>query len=125
MFSNSEGVGSNINDNDIFYADSTKKIHYFAADPPSGPFIIFLHGWPAIGLTWKQQLETFAALGFRAIAADMPGWGDSTSRRVVTAYSQEALVQGMLALLAANERSVSSGSGPTGVPRLRLRWRYI
>ncbi|KAI0100987.1 putative epoxide hydrolase [Nemania sp. FL0031] len=96
-----------INENDILYADGTKTIHYLAAGPPSGPLIIFLHGWPAIGLTWKQQLQTFAGLGFRAVAPDMPGWGKSTSRRVATDYTQEALVEGMIALLAANERSAA------------------
>jgi hypothetical protein len=30
-------------------------------------------GWPAIAKTWKHQLETFAGLGFRAVAPDMPG----------------------------------------------------
>jgi soluble epoxide hydrolase/lipid-phosphate phosphatase len=82
----------------------TKKIHYIAAGPIEGPLIIFIHGWPGIGLTWKYQLQAFAALGFRAIAPDMPGYGDSTSRRVKSDYSQEALVEGMLALLSANGR---------------------
>ncbi|KAI1329703.1 alpha/beta-hydrolase [Xylariaceae sp. FL0255] len=91
-------------EHDVSYASGAKKIHYLAAGPESGPLIIFLHGWPAIALTWKQQLQTFAMLGFRAIAPDMPGWGKSSCRRVLEDYTQEALVEGMLALLAANDR---------------------
>ncbi|KJX97918.1 hypothetical protein TI39_contig453g00031 [Zymoseptoria brevis] len=49
-----------------------KKTFFLAAGPKDGPLIIFIHGWPAIGLTWKHQIETFASLGFRAIAPDMP-----------------------------------------------------
>ncbi|KAI1152507.1 hypothetical protein F4825DRAFT_450479 [Nemania diffusa] len=37
----------------------------------------------------------------------MPGWGKSTSRRVTADYTQEALVEGMLALLSANSRSAA------------------
>ena len=50
-----------------------KKTFYLAAGPKYGPLIIFIHGWPAIAKTWKHQLQTFASLGFRAIAPDMPG----------------------------------------------------
>lgn len=86
------------------YAEGVKTIHYLAAGPSEGPLIIFLHGWPAIALSWTHQLQVFAALGFRAVAPDMPGWGQSTTRRVVTDYSQESLVEGMLALLEAEKR---------------------
>lgn len=34
----------------------------------------------------------------------MPGWGQSTARRITTDYTQEALVEGMLALLSATGR---------------------
>ncbi|KAI0484649.1 alpha/beta-hydrolase [Xylariaceae sp. FL0804] len=93
-----------ITEHDASYADGAKTIHYLAAGPVSGPLIIFLHGWPGIGLTWKFQLEAFALLGFRAVAPDMPGWGHSTHRQVTADYSQESLVEGMLALLAALDR---------------------
>lgn len=96
-----------ITEHDVSYADGAKTIHYLAAGPPSGPLIIFLHGWPGIGLTWKHQLQAFASLGFRSIAPDMPGWGKSTHRRVISDYTQEALVEGMLALLAANGESAA------------------
>lgn len=96
-----------ITEHDVSYADGAKTIHYLAAGPASGPLIIFLHGWPAIGLTWKAQLQAFALLGFRAVAPDMPGWGKSSHRRVISDYTQEALVEGMLALLSANGGSAA------------------
>ena len=46
---------------------------YLAAGPAKGPLLIFIHGWPAIGFNWKSQLTTFASLGFRVVAPDMPG----------------------------------------------------
>ena len=51
----------------------TKKTFFLAAGPKDGPLIVFVHGWPSIAKTWKNQLETFASLGFRVIAPDMPG----------------------------------------------------
>jgi soluble epoxide hydrolase / lipid-phosphate phosphatase len=96
-----------ITEHDVSYADGAKTISYLAAGPSSGPLIVFLHGWPAIGLTWKQQLQALALLGFRAVAPDIPVWGKSTHRRVATDYTQEALVEGMLALLSANGGSAA------------------
>ena len=88
-----------IADHEVHYADN-KKIHYLASGPVKGPLIIFVHGWPATAITWKAQLDAFAAVGFRAIAPDMPGYGQSTARRVIDDYCLEALVEGMMALLA-------------------------
>ena len=50
-----------------------KNTFYLAAGPQDGPLLIFIHGWPAIARTWKHSLNTFASLGFRVIAPDMPG----------------------------------------------------
>ncbi|KAL4746291.1 hypothetical protein BDW72DRAFT_207476 [Aspergillus terricola var. indicus] len=87
-----------LTDHEVTYGE--KKIHYLAAGPTTGPLILFIHGWPASAITWKPQLDFFAAQGFRAVAPDMPGYGQSTARRIVSDYSQEAVVDGMMALLS-------------------------
>ncbi|KAL4863366.1 Alpha/Beta hydrolase protein [Aspergillus spectabilis] len=87
-----------LTDHEVTYGQ--KKIHYLAAGPITGPLILFIHGWPASAITWKPQLDFFAAQGFRAVAPDMPGYGQSTARRIASDYSQEAVVEGMMALLA-------------------------
>ncbi|KAI3325760.1 putative epoxide hydrolase [Xylariaceae sp. AK1471] len=94
-------------EHDVVYAGGDKKIHYWAAGPVNGPLILFIHGWPGTGITWKDQLDAFAALGFRAVAPDMPGYGGSTARRVTDDYCLEALVEGMLALLADTGRDAA------------------
>ncbi|KAH9886869.1 putative epoxide hydrolase [Xylariomycetidae sp. FL2044] len=88
----------------VIYAGGQKTIHYLAAGPVNGPMIIFLHGYPATAITWKPQIEGFAATGFRVVAPDLPGSGKSTSRRIPDDYCQEALVDGMMALLRATGR---------------------
>lgn len=42
----------------------------------NGPAIVFLHGVGGASGVWQDQLETFAP-DYRAIAWDMPGYGDS------------------------------------------------
>ncbi|OOQ89668.1 putative epoxide hydrolase [Penicillium brasilianum] len=90
----------------VVYADD-KRIHYLAAGPVNGPLIFFIHGWPGTAITWKTQLDAFAAVGFRVIAPDMPGYGKSTARRVIADYSQEAIIEGMMALLADTRRDAA------------------
>ncbi|KAI0517795.1 putative epoxide hydrolase [Xylaria bambusicola] len=97
----------NITTHDVVYAGGDKKIHYLAAGPTTGPLILFIHGWPGTGITWKYQLEAFAGIGFRAIAPDMPGYGKSTARRIVDDYCQEAIVEGMVALLGDTGRDAA------------------
>jgi pimeloyl-ACP methyl ester carboxylesterase len=51
---------------------------YLAAGPEDGPPLIFVHGWPELSISWRHQLPCFAAMGFRAIAPDMRGYGRSS-----------------------------------------------
>ena len=99
-------IMATITEHDVIYAGD-KKIHYLAAGPINGHLILFIHGWPGTAITWKAQIDAFAALGFRAIAPDMPGYGKSTARRVIEDYSQEALVEGMMALLTDTGRDAA------------------
>ncbi|KAJ5725830.1 uncharacterized protein N7483_007187 [Penicillium malachiteum] len=98
---------STITHHEVTYADGIKKIHYLATGPEDGPLIIFVHGWPATAITWKRQLDAFAAVGFRAIAPDMPGYGQSTARRIADDYCQEAIVEGLMALLGDTGRDAA------------------
>jgi pimeloyl-ACP methyl ester carboxylesterase len=50
------------------------KTSYLEAGPADGPLMIFLHGWPQIGLTWRAQMEAFASEGWRCVAPDMRGY---------------------------------------------------
>jgi pimeloyl-ACP methyl ester carboxylesterase len=34
---------------------------YWEAGPAGGPLMIFVHGWPQIGLMWRAQVEAFAS----------------------------------------------------------------
>lgn len=72
---------------------------YLAAGPETGPLIIFVHGWPELSISWRHQLPALAALGFRAIAPDMRGYGRSSVYGKHGDYAQELIVRDMIELL--------------------------
>ncbi len=63
--------------------------------------IIFVHGWPELSISWREQLPAFAALGFRAIAPDMRGYGRSSVYPRHEDYALEGIVADMVELLGA------------------------
>jgi soluble epoxide hydrolase / lipid-phosphate phosphatase len=72
---------------------------YLADGPDDGPLVIFTHGWPELSLSWRHQLPALAALGFRAIAPDMRGYGRSTVYSRHSDYTQEQIVGDMIELI--------------------------
>ena len=72
---------------------------YLAAGPKDGPLIIFVHGWPELSHSWRHQIGTFAALGFRVIAPDMRGYGRSSVYDRHDDYRLEVIVDDMLGLI--------------------------
>ncbi len=52
---------------------------YLACGEKDATPIVFVHGWPELSISWRGQLPVFGALGFRAIAPDMRGYGRSES----------------------------------------------
>ena len=72
---------------------------YLACGAADAPLIVFVHGWPELSLSWRHQLPCFAALGFRAIAPDMRGYGRSTVHPRHADYSLEEICADMLELL--------------------------
>ncbi|HEY1782025.1 MAG TPA: alpha/beta hydrolase [Roseiarcus sp.] len=74
---------------------------YLSCGAERAPPIIFLHGWPELSISWRGQLPVFAALGFRAIAPDMRGYGRSTVHPRHADYALEEIVADMIELLGA------------------------
>jgi len=77
---------------------------YLACGAKDAPLMIFVHGWPELSLSWRHQLPAFAALGFRAIAPDMRGYGRSSVYPRHEDYALEQSVADMLELLEAQGR---------------------
>ena len=73
---------------------------YLESGPADGPLLMFVHGWPALGLMWRHQLAHFAGLGYRCVAPDMRGYGASSVPPHREDYAVEEIEQDMVELLA-------------------------
>jgi pimeloyl-ACP methyl ester carboxylesterase len=60
------------------------KLHY--DQEGDGPLVVLLHGFPEFRISWKQQLPALARAGFRAVAPDLRGYGDSPKPRGIDPY---------------------------------------
>ena len=72
--------------------------HYLECGPAGGPLMMFLHGWPEIGLAWRAQMESFAAEGWHCVAPDLRGFGGSSKPMEADAYANEQVVADMAEL---------------------------
>lgn len=67
------------------------------------PAVVFCHGFPELAYSWRYQLPAVADAGFRAIAPDQRGYGDSSAPAEVTAYGLGQLCGDLADLLDALE----------------------
>jgi pimeloyl-ACP methyl ester carboxylesterase len=56
---------------------SANGTRFHVAEAGDGPLVLMLHGFPQFWWTWRQQLVSLPAAGFRAVAADLRGYGGS------------------------------------------------
>jgi len=83
---------------DTTFSSPRHTTHCCQAGPAGGPLMIFLHGWPEIGLIWRAQMEAFASEGWHCIAPDMPGYGGSSAPAASDAYALKEIVDDMVEL---------------------------
>ena len=67
----------------------------------SGPMVVLAHGWPESWYSWRHQLTGLAAAGYRAVAPDMRGYGETDAPKAVTDYDLNDLSSDMVGLLDA------------------------
>ncbi|XP_028581084.2 bifunctional epoxide hydrolase 2 [Podarcis muralis] len=65
----------------------------------SGPVVLLCHGFPESWLSWRYQIPALADAGFRVIAVEMKGYGDSTAPPEIEEYSQEEICKDLLVFL--------------------------
>jgi pimeloyl-ACP methyl ester carboxylesterase len=69
-------------------------------DRGAGPLVLFLHGFPDNAWTYSEQLDVFAAAGYRAVAPFMRGYAPSSAPSDGR-YDPRALGEDLIALIAA------------------------
>ena len=76
--------------------------------------MIFLPGWPGIGLHWRAQMDAFAADGWHCVAPDLRGYGGSSAPPANDAYTIKEAVADMAELHDHLAARLRSGSGTAG-----------
>jgi pimeloyl-ACP methyl ester carboxylesterase len=56
---------------------SANGIRIHIAESGNGPLVLLLHGFPEFWWAWHRQLESLRAAGYRAVAVDLRGYGDT------------------------------------------------
>lgn len=86
-----------------------------------GPGIVLLHGWSHSADTWRPLLTELAARGRRAIAVDLPGFGEATPLGPGALLPQlDVFAAELVAQWAGEEPVVVAGASLGGCLALRL-----
>ena len=64
-----------------------------------GPAVLLLHGFPDTGSLWRRQIPVLVGAGFRAIAPDLRGRGQTQAPANLADYSIGGMVPDLVALL--------------------------
>ncbi len=75
------------------------RIH--AVEEGEGPLVVLVHGFPESWYSWRHQLPALAAAGYRVVAIDQRGYGQSSKYRVQTAYRIKELAGDILGVIDA------------------------
>lgn len=96
------------------------QVHYEVAG--DGPALLLTHGYASASPAWAGQVEAFSG-GHRVITWDMRGHGRTDSPADPAAYSEEATVADMVAILDACgvEQAVLGGHSLGGYMSLAFR----
>lgn len=71
----------------------------FAGEENSGLTVLLVHGFPDDHTIWRKQIPALVAAGYRVIAPDMRGCGESEIPSRRSDYRRELLVADLVALL--------------------------
>ncbi|WP_309139890.1 alpha/beta fold hydrolase [Nocardia cyriacigeorgica] len=78
---------------------TTKGVRLHVAEQGQGYPVVFCHGFPHTWYVWHRQMEAVAKAGFHALALDMRGYGRTDIPDDADAYTNEAVIGDLLALL--------------------------
>ncbi|MFL5955170.1 MAG: alpha/beta fold hydrolase [Gaiellaceae bacterium] len=70
-------------------------------DEGDGAPVVLLHGFPDSSHVWRKQIPALVGAGFRAIAPDLRGYGESDKPQEVDAYRMTTSAADVVAILDA------------------------
>jgi len=98
-----------------FVETNSIRMHYVEAG--KGPLVVLCHGFPESWYSWRHQLAALAEAGFRVVAPDQRGYGQTDRPEAVAAYSVLHLTGDIVGLVnALQERSAAIVGHDWGAP---------
>ena len=82
------------------------RFHALAEGPETGPLVLLLHGFPELARSWRHQLPVLAAAGYRAVAPDLRGYGETEKRGPYDVRTLAADVAGLVRALHRERATV-------------------
>lgn len=80
------------------------KMAVYEQGPKDGVPVVLCHGWPELAYSWRHQIPALAAAGFRVIAPDQRGYGNTggpKGKENVALYDIEHLAGDLMGMLDA------------------------
>ncbi len=89
----------------------TNGIRMHVAEAGEGPLVVMCHGFPESWYSWRHQLIALADAGFRAVAPDQRGYGQTDAPEEIGAYTMLHLVGDLVGLVGAlgEEQAIIAG----------------
>ena len=75
------------------------NINIYAKEIGEGPLVIMVHGWPESWYSWRHQLKPIADLGYKVLAIDVRGYGQSSKPYEVEKYDMLSLVSDIINII--------------------------
>ncbi|MFN3236462.1 MAG: alpha/beta fold hydrolase [Pseudomonadales bacterium] len=80
---------------------ATNGIQLKIAEQGEGPLVLLLHGFPESWYSWRHQFAPIAGAGFKCVAPDMRGYGESDAPDNIGDYNQVEVVKDIVGLVQA------------------------
>ncbi|OIW18375.1 hypothetical protein TanjilG_31515 [Lupinus angustifolius] len=84
-------------------------INIHIAEKGEGPLIFFIHGFPNLWYSWRNQITYLASHGYHCVAPDLRGFGDTDVPAIAISYTTLHVVGDLIGLLdtiASDEEKV-------------------
>lgn len=90
---------------------SVNGVDLHVVEAGDGPLVVLAHGFPELSYSWRHQIPALADAGYRVVAPDMRGYGQSSRPDEITDYDIEHLTSDLIALVddAGREQAVFVG----------------
>lgn len=79
-----------------------QAVHLAPAEaPPQATTVVLLHGFPELAHSWRHQIKALAQAGYRVMAPDLRGYGDTGPHGSAEDYRMAHLAKDVLGLMDA------------------------